>query len=106
MASIVALAQGATALNLALTGIRVEEFAEAKDAESRCVELLQDGLDVFILEERLSESFSERTREKLARHRGTPLVVFCPPFDEEESDVDAYLSSIIKPAVGFEIRLG
>jgi len=106
MASIVALAQGATALNLALTGVDVEEFAETKDAENRCIELLQDGLDVFILEEQLSESFSERTRERLARHRGTPLVVYCPPFDEEESDVDAYLSSVIKPAVGFEIRLG
>lgn len=106
MAKIVALAQGATALNLALTGIHVEEFEDAQEAENRCTELLQDGIDVFILEERLSESFSERTRDRLARHRGTPLVVFCPPFDEEHSDVDAYMSSVIKPAVGFEIRLG
>lgn len=106
MAKIVALAQGATALNLALTGLHVEEFQDTKDAESRCTELLQDDLDVFILEERLSESFSERGRDRLVRHRGTPLVVYCPSFEDEESDVDAYLSSVIKPAVGFEIRLG
>ena len=105
MSRISALASKATALTLSLTGIPVEECADVKEAERRCLELLDDGPEVLIVEEKLIESFSERTQDRLARHRGEPLIVHCPAFDEEESDVDEYLSSIIKPAVGFEIRL-
>jgi vacuolar-type H+-ATPase subunit F/Vma7 len=103
---IVAVAKSATALNLALTGIPVEEISDAHDAEKRLEQLMQDGLDVLILDERYRDDFSNRMNDRLAKHKGEPLLVFCPPFDEEDSDVDAYLSSIIKPAVGFEIRLG
>lgn len=106
MADILALAGGRAALNLGLAGIRVEEHSDMKDIERRCGELLDDGPDVLILEERYRDEFSERMQERLARHYGAPLLVFCPDFGGEASDVDAYLSSIIKPAVGFEIRLG
>lgn len=106
MPKVLALASDAAAMNIALTGIPVEEFSDSKDAERRCVELLDDGPEVLIVEERLAESFSERAGDRLARHRGAPLIVYCPAFDEADSDVDAYLSSVIKPAVGFEIRLG
>ncbi len=105
MSKISAIAQDAMALNLSLTGIRVENVSDAKDAEARCDELLQDDVDVLIIEERLRDAFSERMRDRLKRHTGEPLIVFLPAFDEEDSDVDAYLSSVIKPAVGFEIRL-
>ena len=105
MPSITAVAKDSTALTLALTGIKVEEISSASDVESRFDELLQDGLDVLILDERYREEFSKRMTERLASHRGSPLIVFCPAFDEEDTDVDTYLSSIIKPAVGFEIRL-
>ena len=44
-------------------------------------------------------------QDSLKQHTGEPLIVFLPAFDEEDSDVYAYLSSVIKPAVGFEIRL-
>jgi vacuolar-type H+-ATPase subunit F/Vma7 len=105
MSKISALARGTTAMNLALTGVKVEEVADAKDAESVLDSLLQDSIDVLIIEEALREAFSERTQERLNEHSGKPLLVNCPSFDEEDSDVDAYLSSVIKPAVGFEIRL-
>ena len=105
MSSIAALAKDSTAMNLALTGIRVEEIPDAKDAEKRLEELLQDGLDVLILDERYRDEFSARTMQRLSGNQDASLVVFCPPFDEEDSDVDAYLSAVIKPAVGFEIRL-
>ena len=105
MSKISALASKATALTLSLTGIPVEDCADVKTAERRCLELLDDGPEVLIIEENLVESFSERTHQRLARHRGAPLIVYCPAFDDAESDVDEYLSSIIKPAVGFEIRL-
>ena len=105
MSKIRAIATEGTALNLALAGITIDEVSDAADAESRCDALLQDELDVLIVEERLRDSFSERMRDRLSHHKGDPLLVFCPAFDEESSDVDAYLSAVIKPAVGFEIRL-
>lgn len=105
MSKIAAIATGSTALNLALTGISVEEISDAKAAEARCTELMQDSLDVLIIEEALRDAFGERMRERLANHSGSPLIVYCPAFEEADSDVDAYLSSIIRPSVGFEIRL-
>ena len=106
MAKVVALANDTTALNLQLTGVNVEEPADVKEAEARFDELLAaDDVDVLIIEEKLRDAFGFRAIERLAQHSGDPLIVFCPAFDEEDSDVDAYLSSIIKPAVGFEIRL-
>jgi len=105
MSKIVALATDTTALNLLLTGVTVEEPANTKEAESRLDELLQGDVNVLIIEEKLRDEFSVRTSERLTNHSGEPLIVYCPAFDEEDSDVDAYLSSIIKPAVGFEIRL-
>ena len=40
MSKIVALAHDAVALNISLTGVRVEEFSSATEAEKRCEELL------------------------------------------------------------------
>ena len=105
MSKIVALASDAVALNLSLTGVLVEEFSSTTEAEKRCEKLLEGNLDVLILEESLRGDFSERMKDRLKKHMGAPLVVNCPAFDEEDSDVDAYLSSVIKPAIGFEIRL-
>ena len=105
MSKIYALAGDAVALTLSLTGITVEEVTDPVVAEKRCDELLQDGLDVLIIEEKLRDAFSPRMQDRLSQHTGEPLIVYCPAFDEEESDVDAYLSAVIKPAVGFEIRL-
>lgn len=106
MAKIVALASDATALNLELAGVHVEDIPDLREAERRCMELLDERPDVLILEEHFRTRFSDRTQDRLARHKGAPLVVFCPAFEEADTDVDAYLSAIIKPAVGFEIRLG
>ena len=105
MSKVIALATDSTALNFLLTGITVEEISENKVVESRIEELLQSDLDVLVLEDKLREDFSNRMQMRLKDHSGAPLIVYCPAFDEEDSDVDAYLSSIIKPAVGFEIRL-
>ncbi len=105
MSKIFAVASGNTAMKLALTGIRVREVADSKEAEQALESLMQEKLDVIVVEEKLRHGFSERAQDKLKRHKGAPLLVNCPSFDEEETDVDAYLSSVIKPAVGFEIRL-
>lgn len=105
MSKIIALASNTAALSLALTGVQVQEVSDATEAESLLDGLLEDSIDVLIIDERLRDDFSHRTQDKLARHSGSPLIVYCPAFADEGSDVDAYLSSIIKPAVGFEIRL-
>lgn len=105
MSKICALASDTAALSLALIGIQVQEVADATEAEPLLKGLLEDNLDVLIIDERLRDGFSHRTQDRLQRHAGSPLIVYCPAFADEVSDVDAYLSSIIKPAVGFEIRL-
>lgn len=105
MPNVIAIAHGHQAITLRLTGVYVEEAATAKEAEQLCESHLVGDAKVLIVEERLRDDFSEYFRERLRKHKGLPLVVFCPGFEEEDSNVDAYLSSILRPAVGFEIRL-
>jgi vacuolar-type H+-ATPase subunit F/Vma7 len=105
MSRILAIAKDATALKLTLAGLVVEETEDVKVVEKRFETALKDNLQLLILDERYREEFSERMVERLKRHTGEPLVVFCPYFDKEDSEVDAYLSSVLRPAIGFEIRL-
>jgi vacuolar-type H+-ATPase subunit F/Vma7 len=103
--NVIAVAHGHQAITLRLTGVQVQEAATAKEAEEICEGHRRGEAKVLIIEERLRNDFSEYFRERLRKHKGLPLVVFCPGFEKEDSDVDAYLSSILRPAVGFEIRL-
>lgn len=106
MPKIVALAHGITSLKLALAGIHVEDMADERAVEARLSELLEErDCHVVILMERFRSGFSEWFTEHLRKHKGLPLVVNCPAFEQEESNVDAYLSAVLKPAVGYEIRL-
>ena len=105
MASVIALAQDHVALNLALTGINVRQVADVQSAEDMLRDLLESDTDVVIVQESFREGFSERFINTLAKHKGSPLLVYCPMFEEEDADVDAYLSAVLKPAIGYEIRL-
>jgi vacuolar-type H+-ATPase subunit F/Vma7 len=105
MPKIVALVKDNTALKLMLAGIRVENTHDARTAETRLDELLESDTAVVIVQEAFRAKFSEFFLERLRRHKGLPLIVYCPAFEDEESNVDAYLSSVLKPAVGYEIRL-
>jgi len=105
MSKIVAIANDNTALQLSLTGINVEKVTNPKEAGELIIELLDSDAEMLIIQEEIRDGLPEFHANLLARHKGAPLVVYCPSFSEEESDVDAYLSSIIKPAVGYEIRL-
>ncbi len=105
MSKIVAIAQDHVALQLALTGMTVEAVKDAEEAGTLLDEALESDADMVLLQEELRDNLSEVIANRLARHKGRPLVVNCPSFSDEDSDVDAYLSSIIKPAVGYEIRL-
>ena len=105
MPSVVAIAKDQVALQLALTGAYVEEVKDAREAEQVLEGYLEDGVSVLIVQDDFRQGFSEYFQPRLARHRGLPLIVFCPSFAEGESNVDAYISSVLKPAIGYEIRL-
>jgi len=105
MAKVVALAHGNSALALSLTGVTVEQTASQNAVEDRLSELLESDEDIVIVDEYWREHFSEWMQMRLERHGGKPLVMFCPSFDEEDPNTTAYINAIVKPAVGFEIRL-
>ena len=105
MAKILALAHGNSALSLALTGVTVEDLASQTSVEERLRDLLASDYDIVIVDEHWRENFSEWMQLQLGRHKGAPLVIFCPSFSEEDPGTDAYINAIVKPAVGFEIRL-
>ena len=103
--NVVAIAQGRTALELGLTGVPVQEVAQIEDVENLLLDLLDGDAQVVILDESYREQFSEWMANRLRQHAGLPLVIYCPSFAEEDANTDTYINSIVKPAVGFEIRL-
>ncbi|HNR30557.1 MAG TPA: V-type ATP synthase subunit F [Candidatus Hydrogenedentes bacterium] len=103
--NIVAIGQPTMSLGLGLTGVRVHETRDVKEADALIEELLAGDTEVLIIDESLRDKLSEWRRNRLARHKGRPLVIYCPAFEEEEAGTDAYINAILKPAVGFEIRL-
>ena len=106
MPNVIALTHGQTSLQLSLAGVHVEETLTVDLAEKRLAELLESReARVVILQEQYRTEFSEWFAERLRRHKGLPLIVYCPAFEEEESNVDAYLTAVLKPAIGYEIRL-
>ena len=105
MSKVIAIARDHVALELALSGIQVHRVSDMKEAEDLLGEVLESDADLLLLQEEIRDGLSEFARNNLMRHKGDPLVVYCPSFEDEHSDVDAYLSTIIKPAVGYEIRL-
>ncbi|MFA6240682.1 MAG: V-type ATP synthase subunit F [Candidatus Hydrogenedentales bacterium] len=105
MPSVAALANGALALKLTLAGLPVQAVADAQAAEATLDELLESDVSVVVVQEDLRSGFSEWFIERMKRRKGGPLVVYCPGFEEEESDVDAYLNAVLRPAIGYEIRL-
>lgn len=103
--NVIAIAKGQSALELALTGITVEEINDTQDVEARLVELIEGDAHLVIVEQSHRDHFSEWFTLRLARHNKLPLVIFCPSFTDEETDSAAYIGRIVKSAVGFEIRL-
>jgi len=105
MPDVVGIANGHVALQLRLAGVPVEEASDPSEAESILSELLETRTHMVIVQENLGDGFSSAFKERLARHRSRPLVVPCPTFDAEELDVDDYLAAMLRPAIGYEIRL-
>ena len=105
MPDVVGIGEGHVAIMLGLTGMHVEEVSGVEEAEEALDSYLEGDTRFVIVQEKFRDAFSPWFKERLMAHRGLPLVVFCPSFDKEDSDVDEYLASVIRPAVGYEIRL-
>ncbi|MCC6143888.1 MAG: hypothetical protein IT368_08780 [Candidatus Hydrogenedentes bacterium] len=103
--NVVAIGRGTTALGLGLAGVSVERIENIREAEDRLRELLDSDAEMVIVEEQLRDEFSEYMHLALGRHHGLPLVIYVPAFASEEAGTEAYINAILKPAVGFEIRL-
>lgn len=104
--SIVAIGHGNSTLSVSLTGVPVEEIADVREVEKRLSEIIDKReVDVVIVDESYRDKFSEWFSMRLAKHSGQPLIIFCPAFEDEDPNTDAYINAIVKPAVGFEIRL-
>lgn len=104
-ANIIAIGRTAVELGVGLTGVRVESFDDVQAVETRIEELLDSDARVVLIDETYRNHFSEWCANRLARHKGQPLVIYCPAFEQDDAGTDAYINSILKPAVGFEIRL-
>jgi vacuolar-type H+-ATPase subunit F/Vma7 len=105
MPKVTAIANGHVALKLSLAGLHVQSAASSGEAEGLLEKMIDGDSLVIIVQEEFRASFSEWFTERMKRRKGTPLVVYCPGFEEEESDVDAYLSAVLRPAIGYEIKL-
>lgn len=104
--SIVAIGHGNSTLSVSLTGVPVEDIEDVREVEKRLSDLMDTrAVDVVIVDEAYRDQFSEWFSMRLAKHGGRPLIIFCPAFEEEDPNTDAYINAIVKPAVGFEIRL-
>ena len=104
-AKINAIAKDEAALQVGLAGVSVQRAANAAEAEALLTAELEGDAQLVIVDEAYRSQFSEWFSAKLAKHNRLPLVIFCPAFAEEDPGTDAYINSIVKPAVGFEIRL-
>lgn len=104
-AKINAIAKDQTALQVGLAGVCVKTAANAAEAEALLTAELEGDAELVIVDEAYRGEFSEWFTAKLAKHNRLPLVIYCPAFAEEDPGTDAYINSIVKPAVGFEIRL-
>lgn len=102
---VVAIAHGRSALQLGLTGLRVQETANVAEVEKVLADLIDSDAQVVIVDEHYRREFSEWMTHRIGRHTGLPLIIFVPGFEAEDAGTDAYINAILKPAVGFEIRL-
>ncbi len=105
MSAVVGIASDPTALKLALTGIEVHEVRDVAEAQDIVDTLLDSEVQVLVVEEQFRDAFPDSFQDRLAAHRGLPLVVYCPLFDKENDETEAYVASVLKPAIGYEIRL-
>lgn len=107
MSNVCAIAQGSLAIHLGLAGLHVEQPESGETVESILDAMLNDPENyvLIIVQEVYRRDFSEWFLERLKRHKGRPLVVFCPDYSDDTIDPHSYVTTILKPVLGFELRL-
>lgn len=107
MYKVVVLAEPETADGFRLAGVDVIEAKEGEEARKKLGELLDDDtVGIIALSEEFEPYIDERTKNKIQRiYR--PIVVNVPSKKKLEIRERAeYLRSLIRRAIGFEIKLG
>ena len=107
MPNVCAIAQGSLAIHLGLAGLHVEQPASGETVEAILDAMLNDAdaYTLVIVQEVYRRDFSEWFLERLKHHKGRPLVVFCPDYSDDTIDPNSYVTAILKPVLGFELRL-
>ncbi len=106
MYKLIVLAEPETSDGFRLAGVDVVEVREGEEARKRLRELLDDDtVGIIALSEEFEPYIDERTRSKIQKiYR--PIVVNVPSKKKLEIRERAeYLRSLIKRAIGFEIKL-
>jgi len=105
LSNIIGIAVQPLALQLKLTGMEVFEVSDAEAAENALEAVLDTDTQAVVVDERLRKGLSLRMQHALTQRKGAPLVIYCPEFDSEASGTDSYIASVLKQAIGYEIRL-
>ncbi len=107
MYKVIVISDPETSDGFRLTGVDVIEVEEGEEARKKLSELLDDDtVGIIALSEEFEPYIDERTRSKIQKiYR--PIVVNVPSKKKLEIRERAeYLRSLIKRAIGFEIKLG
>ncbi len=107
MYKVVVLAEPETADGFRLAGVDVIEVKEGEQARKKLAELLDDDtVGIIALSEDFEPYIDERTKMKIEKiYR--PIVVNIPSKKKLEiRERGEYLRSLIRRAIGFEIKLG
>ncbi|MCP4639812.1 MAG: hypothetical protein GY851_05240 [bacterium] len=105
MPAVVGIANGHLAVQFNLAGIAVSEASTPDETREAINAALSSAARVVMVQEDLDAALPELFRAALRQRQALPLVVVCPAFETEASGVLDYVSRVVRPAVGYEIRV-
>ena len=108
MSRLVIVTNPETSNGFRLAGVEVFEASVAEEAKNLLVDFINDdSVGIVAIDEDLMEEVDERLKDKIDKLY-KPVVIPIPPKKTVEvSDTrTAYVQSIIKRAIGFDIKLG
>ncbi len=88
-----------------LTGVKVLEVSNIKDAEKKVLEAMDSGkYGIIILEEKFLNEFDPRNKSKILESV-VPLVVPISVTLSSTQSVEEYLEMVVRRAIGFHIKV-
>ena len=101
------IADSDSAVGFRLAGVEAAAASGPQEAERLLREWIEEGgCSLIIVAQRFLDAFSETTRRRLER-LSLPIVVPLPlsPAWEREESSDEYVLSLIRRAIGFQMRI-